>query len=179
VSYCQMSVSFQSGWSARWRLTRSSNPPIQHNHSNLPLESSIMRRAITEWGLIFSLVLLLAFGLIWVDAQYFKFLKEPLLLGTDVYLRVDDGTLCLFSELGSDWKPIEYGPRPDGRSRVIRYKNWGFPGIEYHNRRFANGRNVWSIELSLVIPVCGLLMMMPILWRVRCGGWLLRTRVRL
>ncbi len=62
-------------------------------------------------------------------------------------------------------------------SWVREYKSWLLPGLEYHNRLFANGRTVWSLELSLVLLVCVLLTIMAILWRVRLGGWLPRKKV--
>ena len=92
-------------------------------------------------------------------------------------MRVDDARLCLFSELGSDWKPKVEGLQPRARSWVREYKSWLLPGLEYHNRLFANGRTVWSLELSLVLLVCVLLTIMAILWRVRLGGWLPRKKV--
>jgi hypothetical protein len=133
-----------------------------------------MRRAITEWGLVFSLGLLAACGFVWFDSMFLKYFREPLALGTDIYVRADDGRLCFFSELGADWKPriTVFEPRAISWARI--YSTWMFPGIEYHNRLFANGRTVWSLEISLVIPVAVLLTLIAILWRVNRGGWLRR-----
>jgi hypothetical protein len=126
-----------------------------------------MRRAIAKWGLVFSLVLTLALGLIWVDSLLLQTFSEPLSLGPGGYLRVEDGRLYLFSELGDDWKPNSIVPDRRARSWVRRYMTWFFPGIEYHNRLFASGRTIWSLEVALVIPVACSLSMAAILWRLR------------
>jgi hypothetical protein len=137
-----------------------------------------MRRAITEWGLVFSVVLLAGLALIWVGSLFLRALREPLALGTGLYLRVGDSRLCLFTELGPGWKPRFDGTDPQTVSWPVHYSNSMFPGFEYHNRLFASGRTIWSVEVSLVIPAGILLTTMTILWRIRHGGWLARTAAR-
>lgn len=130
-----------------------------------------MRRTITEWGLVTLFVLLVAVGLLWVDSLFLRHLQEPVLLGGGVYLRVEDGQLVLFNELGDDWKPTFGGVEHSGISWVRNYTTWFFPGIEYHDRLFANGRTIWSLELYLIVPLCVLLTLMAIFWRLRRGNW--------
>src|ERR1700689_4425897 len=122
-----------------------------------------MKRAFTEWGLVVSLVLLAAIGFIWVGSLFVHYFREPLYLGTDLYVCIENSRLCIFSELGADWKPRLEGVEPRAISWVRDYNNWLFPGLEYHNRLFANGRTVWSLEMALVIPVGVLLTTMAIL----------------
>jgi hypothetical protein len=137
-----------------------------------------MKRAFTEWGLVVSLVILVAIGVIWVGSLFVHYFREPLYLGTELYVRIEASRLCIFSELGADWKPrLDERVEPRAISWVRVYNNWLFPGLEYHNRLFANGRTVWSLEMSLIVPVCFLLTTMAILWRVRLGGWLPRKSV--
>jgi hypothetical protein len=126
-----------------------------------------MRRAITEWGLVVSLVPALALAIIGADSFSLRTLKEPMSLGTDMYLHVVDGTLCIHSDLGDDWKPTLYGVERQVRSSVREYWNWFAPGIEYHNRFLASGRTIWSLEVSLAIPVIILLIAIAILWYAR------------
>jgi hypothetical protein len=133
-----------------------------------------MRRAIAEWGLVVSLVVLVGLGLVWVDSLYLEYFQEPLYVGNDLFVRFADGWLCMFSELGDDWKPTELGPYPKAMSWVRRYKNWFFPGIQYHNRLYANGRTVWSVEVSPLLAAIVLLTIIAILWRIRRGVWLRR-----
>jgi hypothetical protein len=134
-----------------------------------------MKRAITEWGLVFTLVVTAATTILWVGATYHEPLREPLALATDRYVRISDHRLCLHSELGNDWKPnaLKLGSR--SISWVRQYTIWMAPGIEYHNRLYANGRTIWSLEISLVIIVSALLVVMAILWRIRLGRWLWRS----
>ena len=134
-----------------------------------------MKRAITEWGMVFSLVLLVAIGLGWIDYLYLHYFREPLYLGNDLFVRIDDCRVCLFSELGDDWKPNVEDLQPRARSWVRAYRGWAFPGLEYHSRLFANGRTVWSLEVALVFLACVLATIIAILWRVRLGGWLPRN----
>jgi hypothetical protein len=129
-----------------------------------------MRRAITEWGLVLTIVLGVALALVWVDSISICTLREPLSLAPELFLRVENGRLCLHSDLGDDWKPTLFGMQRTARSWVRGYWNWFAPGVEYHNRLFANGRTIWSLELSLVIPAAFLLIVMAILWRVRRGS---------
>ena len=131
-----------------------------------------MRRAITEWGLVSLFVLSVAVSLMWVDSLFLRHLHEPVLLGSGVYMRVEDGQLVLFNELGDNWKPRFGGVDDSAISWVRSYTIWFFPGIEYHDRLFANGRTIWSLELYLVVPLCVLLTMMAIFWRVRRGSWI-------
>jgi hypothetical protein len=135
-----------------------------------------MRRAVNEWMLVFSIVLLVAVGLIWVASLFLQALREPLALGSHVYARVDESRLCLFNELGEGWKPNLQGVDRKAISWTLRYTTWMYPGLEYHNRLFANGRTIWSVEVSLIIPVVFLLISIAILWRMRCGNWLGRSR---
>ena len=51
-----------------------------------------------------------------------------------------------------------------------------FPVLEYHYRLYANGRPVWSLEVSLVIPVCVSLTAIAIFWRIRLGRWMPRLQ---
>ncbi len=130
-----------------------------------------MRRAITEWGLVLSGALSVAFGVIWADSVWLRTLQEPLSLGSLCFLRFEDGRVCLYSELGDDWKPRATGGDRPAHSWVREYTNWFFPGIEYHHRLLANGQSIWSLELALVVPVAVLLTTMTILWRVKRGRW--------
>jgi hypothetical protein len=86
-------------------------------------------------------------------------------------VRINDGRFCLFSELSPDWKPHLTQFEPRAMSWVRRYKIWMLPGFEYHLRQFASGRDVWSVEVSMVIPAVVLLTTMAVLWRVRTGCW--------
>jgi hypothetical protein len=130
-----------------------------------------MKRAFTEWGLVVSLVLLVAIGVFWVGSLFVHYFREPLYLGPDLFVRIENSRLCIFSELSAHWKPRLGGLEPRAISWVRVYRIWLFPGFEYHNRLFANGRSIWSLEMSLVVPVCVLLTTMVILWRVRLGAW--------
>ena len=49
-----------------------------------------MKRAITEWGMVISLVLLVAIGLAWIDALCLHYFREPLYLGNDLFVCIDD-----------------------------------------------------------------------------------------
>jgi hypothetical protein len=136
-----------------------------------------MGRAITEWGLVLSGVLSMAFGVVWADSFSLRTLQEPLSPGSVCFLRVEDGCVCFYSDLGDDWKPTSRaGDRP-ALSWVRRYTNWFLPGLEYHHRLLANGRSIWSLEVAIVIPVAVLLTTMAILWRARRGGWRIRGSV--
>ena len=126
-----------------------------------------MRRAITEWGLVLTLVFTVAVALVGVDSFCLRTLREPLALGSELFVRVADGRLALHTQLGDDWKPNEYRAERAGRSWVRGYWNWFAPGVEYHNRLFANGRTIWSLELSLIVPVAVLSIVSGILWRLR------------
>jgi hypothetical protein len=129
-----------------------------------------MRRAIAEWGLVVSLVIALTAAGIWVDALSSRALEEPLAVFPGVFMRVTEGTLCLFTELGANWKPQATGNDKKAQSWVRQYTIGIYPGIEYHHRLFASGRTVWSLEISLVIPLVISLILMAIFWRLRRGG---------
>jgi hypothetical protein len=132
---------------------------------------SMMRRAITEWGLVVSGLVSVALGLVWVDSRWIGTLQEPLALGPHLFLRVNDGQLCFFSELGARCKPTLDGPdRPD-ISWVRHYSTWMLPGMEYHSRLLANGETIWSLEVAIVIPLAVLLIAILIFWRIRWGRW--------
>ena len=130
-----------------------------------------MRRAIAEWGFVLSGVFSVAFGLIWVDFLWLRTLQEPLSLGAACFLRFEDGRVCFYTDLGDDWKPSPTGPDRPARSWVVQYTNWLLPGLEYHHRRLANGKSIWSLELAMVIPVAILLTTMLILIRIKRGSW--------
>jgi hypothetical protein len=131
----------------------------------------MMRRAIAEWGLVVSGVVSVALGLVSIDARWIGTLQEPLALGPDLFLRVNDDQLCLFSELGARWKPTLDGlDRPD-ISWVRHYSTWMLPGMEYHCRLLANGETIWSLEVAIVVPFAVLLIAMLIFWRIRRGRW--------
>ena len=130
-----------------------------------------MRRAVTEWGLVVSGVLSIALGAVWLESLWLEALQEPLWLAPDCFLRVNTGELCFFSELGDDWKPKTEGRDHPTVSSVLKYSNWMLPGLEYHNRRLANGRTIWSLEVAIVVPLAVLVIMMLVLWRVRRGHW--------
>jgi hypothetical protein len=129
-----------------------------------------MRRAIAEWGLVVSLVIALTAAGIWVDALSSRALEEPLAVFPGVFMRATEGTLCLFTELGANWKPQATGNDKKAQSWVRQYTIGIYPGIEYHHRLFASGRTVWSLEISLVIPLVLSLILMAIFWRLRRGG---------
>jgi hypothetical protein len=129
-----------------------------------------MRRAIAEWGLVVSLVIALASAGIWVDTLTGRGLEEPLAVIPGVFVRVREGSLCLFTELGADWKPRQSGIENKAHSWVRRYTLFFYPGIEYHHRLFASGRTVWSLEISLVVPLVISLFLTAIFWRLRRGG---------
>jgi hypothetical protein len=144
-----------------------------------------MRRAITEWGLVFTSVVVVGILGLWLDSRCHAIFDEPLYLGTDLFVRFADDRLCLFSQLGRDWKPvledIARAPKPKAISMSWAriYNNWFFPGIEYHNRLFASGRTVWSVEVSVWLLLGLVLTLIAVLWRVRCGGWLPRRSASL
>jgi hypothetical protein len=133
-----------------------------------------MRQAVAEWGFVLSGVLSVAFGLIWVDSCWLRSLQEPLSPGSACFLRFENGWICLYSDLGDDWKPTSRGGDRPPPSWVRRYTNWFLPGLEYHHRLLANGRSIWSLELAIVIPLAVLLTTMAILWRIRRGSWRIR-----
>ena len=136
-----------------------------------------MRRAITEWGLVLSGVLSVAFCLIWVDSLWLRSFQEPLSLGTLCFLRIENGRVCVFTELGDNWKPRPAdGDRP-AHSWVRQYTSWFLPGLEYHHRLLANGQSIWSLEVAMLVPMAALLTTMAVLWRVNRGGWLIRRSV--
>jgi hypothetical protein len=131
----------------------------------------MMRRAITEWGLVVSGVVSVALGLVWIDSRWIGTLQEPLALGPALFLRANDGYLCLFSELGAHWKPTLSGSERPGISWVQHYSTWMLPGMEYHCRQFANGETIWSLEVAIIIPFAVLLIAMLVFWRIRRGHW--------
>jgi hypothetical protein len=136
-----------------------------------------MRRAITEWGLVLSGVLSVAFGVVWADSFWLRTLQEPLSIGSACFLRVENGRVCFYSELGNDWKPT-FGDRDRPALTWVRsYTNWFLPGLEYHHRLLANGRSIWSLEVAFVIPVAVLLTTMAIFWRAMRGSWRIRGSV--
>jgi hypothetical protein len=136
-----------------------------------------MRRAITEWGLVLSGVLSVAFGVVWADSFWLRTLQEPLSPGSVCFLRVENGWVCFYSDLGDDWKPTFKEGDRQALSWVRRYTDWFLPGLEYHHRLLANGRSTWSLEVAIVIPVAVLLTTMAILWRARRGSWRIRGSV--
>ena len=129
-----------------------------------------MRRAVAEWGLVVSLVIALTSAGIWVDALSSRALEEPLAVFPGVFMRVTEGRLCLFTELGADWKPRAIGNDKKAQSWVRQYTIGIYPGIEYHHRLFASGRTVWSLEISLGIPLVISLFLTAIFWRLWRGG---------
>jgi hypothetical protein len=128
-----------------------------------------MRRAIAEWGLVVSLVIALLSAGIWVDGLSSRGLEEPLAVYPGIFMRVTEGKFCLFTELGADWKPRATVNDNKAQSWVRQYTIVIYPGIEYHHRLFASGRTVWSLEISLVIPLVVSLLLMAIFWRLRSG----------
>jgi hypothetical protein len=115
-------------------------------------------------------VIALATALIWVDALSWRALEEPLAVMPGAYVRVQENRLCLFTKLGGDWKPRPATIDNNAHSWVRRYAVFIYPGIEYHHRLFASGRTVWSLEISLVIPLVLSLLLTAIIWRLRRGG---------
>lgn len=128
-----------------------------------------MRRAIAEWGLVVSLLIALATALIWVDALIWRALEEPLAVIPGVYLSVRENRLCLFTELGGDWKPHPWKTANEAHSWVRHYTTYFFPGIEYHHRFYVSGQTVWSVEISPAIPLIISLFLMAIFWRLGRG----------
>jgi hypothetical protein len=126
-----------------------------------------MWRAISEWGLVVSLVIALVSAGIWVDGLSSRGLEEPLAVYTGVFVRAKEGRLCLFTELGAGWKPRPTVNENRAPSWVRQYAVVIYPGIEYHHRLFASGRTVWSLEISLIIPLVISLLLMAIFWRIR------------
>ena len=130
-----------------------------------------MWRAMAEWGLVVSLVIALLSAGIWVDGVSSRGLEEPLAVYPGLFMRVREGRFCLFTELGADWKPRATGNENRAPSWVRQYSVVIYPGIEYHHRLFASGRTVWSLEISLIIPLVMSLLLMAIFWRLRSGRW--------
>ena len=126
-----------------------------------------MRRVITEWGIAISLILIIAFALVWADSRVTKWGLEPLAAGPGVYLKSSAGMICLCSELGEDWKPVSSETGRRAWMATHQYATWLFPGIEYHNRQYTSGRTVWSLEVSLVIPLILLAVVTAVCWRLR------------
>ena len=112
-------------------------------------------------------------GLIWIDSVWLRTLQEPLSLGPDCFLRAQNGQICLFSKLGSDWKPRTTGIDRAALSWVRHYSVWMLPGLEYQNRLLASGESIWSLEFAIVIPFAVVLTTMAVFWRVRTGHWLM------
>jgi hypothetical protein len=130
-----------------------------------------MRRAVTEWGLVVSGAMFFALGLVWLDSFWLGSLQEPVWLGPNCFLRADKGQVCIFSELGKNWKPTTDGRNNPLGSSVRRYSFWMVPGVEYHNRLLASGESVWSLELAIVVPLTALFAMMLAFWRAGRGRW--------
>ncbi len=126
-----------------------------------------MRRVITEWGIATSLILIVALALAWADSRVTKWGLEPLAIGTGVYLKSCPGLICLGNELGEDWKPHASETGRRAWMTTHRYAAWLFPGIEYHNRQYTSGQTVWSLEISLLIPLILLGVIQALCWRLR------------
>jgi hypothetical protein len=126
-----------------------------------------MRRVITEWGFAISFILIIVFALIWADSHVTIWGRQPLALGTGLYLKSSPGLICLGCEVGEDWKPhaAESGRR--AMMATHRYATWLFPGIEYHYRQYTSGQVVWSLEVSVLIPLILLGVVMALCWRLR------------
>lgn len=123
-----------------------------------------MRRIITEWGMVLSSVLVIAFAVLWIDSVLTKWSQEPLAAGSGLYLKSESGRICFFSELGDDWKP---SPAATGRWATMsthHYTNWRLPGIEYHHREFTVGHIVWSLEVTLLLPIGFFLIVIAVCW---------------
>ena len=56
-------------------------------------------------------------------------------------MRVREGGLCLFSELGVDWKPRATVSENRGPSWVRQYSVVIYPGIEYHRQALCQRAN--------------------------------------
>ncbi len=122
---------------------------------------------MTEWGIAISLILVIAIALAWADSLRTKWGVEPLAIGERVYMKTIPGYLCIFSELGEDWRPVS---NETGRRFFLathRYATWMFPGIEYHNRQYTSGLTVWSLEVAFWVPLGLLVIFMAVCWRSR------------
>jgi hypothetical protein len=119
-----------------------------------------MKRIVLEWGLIFSVVMILGLAALWVDTRFLTRESYPLELydtrwgGDRVYLIVARGNLSLSDGIshGRPWKLTS--PHPVDAARGDRYRHfavWGFDYRSYYRAPWDD--HDWSLQLSLLIPV--------------------------
>jgi hypothetical protein len=136
-----------------------------------------MKRFILEWGLIFSVGMVLSLAMLWVASKFFDHSTYHLRIATsrsvsdDLHVLVGDGDLTLGDhfELDASGKvrPVVIDARTHAADivRGDRIGQFTFPGLDLHYYRIASdGYLIWSLKLSLLIPGA-LIFLIAILFR--------------
>ncbi len=126
-----------------------------------------MKRIILEWGWILSVGMALAVSSLWVYSRFFDRLPYHLRISTsrsvgdDVHVLVGDGNLSLCDqfdvEASGKVQPLIIDARKVRAADILRGDRFGgftIPGLDLRYYRIApDGYVIWSLRLSLLIPV--------------------------
>jgi hypothetical protein len=126
-----------------------------------------VKRVILEWGLILSAGLALALATLWVVSRFFDRSSYHLRVSTsgsvqdDLHLLVGEGDLSLCDQFDVDpsgnVRPLVVEARQVGPSGIRSGDVAGkftIPGLDIRYCRVASdGYLIWSLKLSLLIPV--------------------------
>jgi hypothetical protein len=119
-----------------------------------------MGRIITEWLAISAAGAFVLITAIFAASFFPAWPLDPLAIMGDrhgsVYVQVKRGTITLFSEVDHDspdaptpWIVI---PRDVIAPKLVSNRQLTVPGLAFQYCRFASGRPVWSLGVSLLIP---------------------------
>jgi hypothetical protein len=132
-----------------------------------------MKRIILEWGLILSVGLALALATLWVVSRFVDRSSYHLRISTsgsvrdDLHLLVGDGDLALCDQFDVDAsgnvRPLIVDSRTVRPSDILKGDRLGqltIPGLEFRYYRMASdGYLIWSLKLTLLIPVIALFLL--------------------
>jgi len=115
-----------------------------------------MRRAIGVWGFWFSNLLLLTLLTLWAASYFIDRSQSCIALGYRCFALLRNGRIDLASDLDTNSggpEPLVVNPRSIIFPRVVRSGGVTVPGFELHFCSLDGGNALWSLKMSLLIPL--------------------------